>query len=121
MSDNGKDGEMWVDGFELHGKGIVRTEEKCSECRKVIVAKINFDINGNHRIVCPHCGHVHFRVIKDGKMTGDRWSYKDIPEDAERWVDAPTESMWSNETLDVKTTSAHQHIRERFLSGKVTT
>ena len=65
---NADDGEMWVDGFELHGKGIVRTEEKCSECSKLIVAKINFDVNGNYRIACPHCGHLHCRVIKDGKI-----------------------------------------------------
>ena len=117
MTDH-KDGDTWLEEFELHGKGIVRTEERCSECKKTIVAKINFEINGNHRIVCPYCGHIHFRVIKDGKMTGDRWSYKDIPEDAERWVEAPTESMWSDETLEIKTTAVHQHIREKFL-GKV--
>ena len=111
MSD-ADDGEMWVDGFELHGKGIVRTEEKCSECSKLIVAKINFDVNGNYRIACPHCGHLHCRVIKDGKMTSDRFDH------TQEWIDAPTESMWSSETLEIKTTSAHQHIRERFLSGK---
>ena len=109
-----KDGELELDGFNLKGKGIVRTEEKCSECSKVIVAKINFDVNGNHRIICPHCGHVHFRVVKDGVMTGDRWSMKDR-KGHEDWVDAPTETMWSAETENIKTTSAHQHIRERFL------
>lgn len=110
-----ENGEMEVDGNELIGKGIVRTEEDCSECKKTIVAKIDFDLNGNHRIVCPHCGHVHFRVIKDGKMTGDRWSYKDIPKGEERWVDAPTDTLWSDKTVGIETTSAHQHIRSRFL------
>jgi DNA-directed RNA polymerase subunit RPC12/RpoP len=109
-----QEGELELDGFELKGKGIVRTEESCTECRKVIVAKINFDINGNHRIVCPHCGHVHFRVIKDGKMTGERWSYEDRNGEVD-WVEAPTDTAWSNETLEVKTTSAHEHIRNRFL------
>lgn len=106
-----KDGETELDGFELRGKGIVRTEEKCSECSKVIVAKIDFDVNGNHRIICPHCGHIHFRVIKDGVMTGDRFSHSG----GQQFVDAPTDTMWSDKTLEIKTTSAHQHIRERFL------
>lgn len=114
MTDEHKDGETWLEGFELHGKGIVRTEERCTECKKTIVAKIDFGINGNHRIICPYCGHVHCRVIEDGKMTGDRWR----SDAGQEWIEAPTESMWSDETLNIKTTAVHQHIREKFL-GKI--
>ena len=106
-----KDGDTWLEGFELHGKGVVRTEEKCTECKKTIVAKIDFDVNGNHKIICPHCGHVHCRVIQDGVMTGDRWSSGA----GQEWVEAPTETLWSDRTVGIETTSASNYIREKFL------
>lgn len=30
-------------------------------------------INGNHEIVCPHCGHTHYRVVENGRVTGERY------------------------------------------------
>jgi len=34
---------------------------------------LDFEIDGNHVLECPECGHEHCRVITDGKITGDRW------------------------------------------------
>ena len=34
---------------------------------------MDLSLNGNHIIECPHCGHEHYRVIKRGKVTSDRW------------------------------------------------
>jgi len=36
-------------------------------------------LNGNHRIHCPNCGHIHFRLIRDGDITGIRFT--DNPND----------------------------------------
>jgi len=45
-------------------KGEQRTVFQCTECNKGIVALLDYDIDGNHVIECPHCGHEHCRVIK---------------------------------------------------------
>ena len=48
----------------------------CHACDKNISFTLNGSLNGNHIIRCPNCGHEHCRVIKDGKVTGDRWDQR---------------------------------------------
>ena len=38
------------------------------------------NMNGNYTIKCGHCGHEHYRVIKNGVVTEDRHNknYKDV-------------------------------------------
>lgn len=45
----------------------------CHNCDKNFIAKLNFEVSGNHIINCPHCNHEHCRVIEKGKVTSDRW------------------------------------------------
>ena len=97
------------DGF-VYNEGIVRTDLDCTSCSKVFVAKINYDLDGNHKILCPYCGHQHFRTIKKGVVTGDRWGSQ---HGANR--DVPTERMWSDKTIGATTTTAAEHIRQRWL------
>ena len=57
-----------TDGF-VYAEGIQRTDVDCTDCGRVFIAKINHDLNGNHKILCPHCGHEHWRTIKKGVVT----------------------------------------------------
>jgi len=47
----------------------------CQECEKYFDVKLNMSLNGNHRIHCPNpkCRHIHFRQIKNGEITGQRF------------------------------------------------
>ena len=51
----------------------IRTEIYCHECDKYVQFTLDDELDGNHIIICPNCGHEHCRVIKKGKVTGDRW------------------------------------------------
>ena len=42
-------------------------------CGKYFDFVLNTSLNGNYRIHCPNCNHVHYRVIKDGKITEKRF------------------------------------------------
>ena len=99
-------------GF-VYAEGVQRTSVDCTDCHKVFIAKINFDLDGNHKILCPYCGHEHWRVIKKGVVTGDRWGSQNGPN-----RDVPTERMWSDQSIGAKTTTAAGHIRERWLGLK---
>ena len=90
-------------------EGVVKTDLDCHSCKKVFVAKINYDLNGNHKIVCPYCGHIHWRVIKKGVVTDDRWSHQQVN------IEVPCDRMWSDVTLGAKTVTACEHIREQWL------
>lgn len=41
-------------------------------CSKYFATFLRRAMNGNYTIVCPACGHEHFRKITDGLVTGDR-------------------------------------------------
>lgn len=109
--DKAGDGDLFFDEEGgLHGKGIIRTDEICTSCKKMFIMKVDFNVNGNHTMVCPHCGHQHCRVIKDGKVTGDRW------DSSMEHVEVSKDSMWSDRTVGAKTSAVFQHLRERWLN-----
>lgn len=35
---------------------------------------LNTSLNGNYRIHCPSCGHIHYRQVKNGKITDTRFT-----------------------------------------------
>jgi DNA-directed RNA polymerase subunit RPC12/RpoP len=91
-------------------RGIVRTNAHCTECQKTFIAELNFDIEGNHIIICPHCGHEHCRTIKNGIITEDRW---DTKQHNPNMIYARS---WKHSVLNIKTSTACNYIRERWLS-----
>lgn len=54
------------------------TELYCHGCDGYVRVELDYSLNGNHRIECPKCGHSHYRVIEDGKITLDRYQPKFI-------------------------------------------
>lgn len=89
----------------------VRTDLHCHECGKNFVAELDVGIDGNHEIVCPVCDHIHFRTIKAGKVTGDRYS-----SDAGPTVRVAGRSVWRATVLNAKTSTVAAYIRERWLN-----
>ena len=53
---------------------IQRQELACTDCRKIFRFSLDFELDGNHEIKCPGCGHIHYRVIIDGKITEERFN-----------------------------------------------
>jgi len=55
----------------------VKTEFMCTVCLKYYDVMMNVSLNGNYRIHCPDCGHVHYRAVKDGTITDTRFPDND--------------------------------------------
>jgi len=53
---------------------IRRQELFCTECHRHVQFDMDFDFDGNHQITCPNCGHFHYRVVVDGRITEDRYN-----------------------------------------------
>ncbi len=53
-----------------------RQEIHCHGCDRYVQFDIEMDLDGNHVLECPECGHEHCRVVKNGKITGDRWAQR---------------------------------------------
>ena len=87
---------------------MIRSDLHCTDCGKSFVARFQNLIDGNHIVVCPHCGHQHCRVIKGGVVTGDRWDST-----MER-VDVSSRSVWAVES-GLETSSASHFLREKWM------
>ena len=53
---------------------IQRQVLNCTECRRTFRFNLDFELDGNHEITCPGCGHTHYRVIVNGKITEERFN-----------------------------------------------
>lgn len=89
-----------------------KTIFNCTECSKQIVALLDYTINGNHIVECPHCGHEHCRVITDGKITEDRWSTR---YGTDKTNAIKPRRVWKHSVLPAQTTSASEFIRARWM------
>lgn len=99
--------------LELQHNEEIKTPLYCHECSKNFVALLDFTLEGNHVVECPHCGHEHCRVITNGKVTGDRWSSRygsDKTRDAHR-----PRRVWKSNSLPMRTTAASNFLHDRWL------
>lgn len=93
------------------GEGRVRTDMHCHNCSKGFVAVLDFGIDGPHVIECPRCGHEHYRVIKDGEVTDDRWDHKNDGQQVTR-----ARTFWKSSVLPAETTTAAAYLRDLWLN-----
>jgi len=94
----------------LYGEGCVRTDMNCTNCSKNFIAELDHSIDGNHIIECPHCGHEHCRVIKDGVISGDRWDSR------MQRADTDKKRTWKHSSLPAKTSTSSAFIRDKWLN-----
>ena len=103
---------MKGDGYSpLAEPQVARTDMTCTECSKKFIAELDFRIDGNHVVECPHCGHDHFRLIENGKITEERWK-----------SGIPTTRVGKGKVikvedgLEMRTSTAAQFIRDAWLN-----
>ena len=96
----------------VEGEGIVRTDMHCHECSKGFIAELDFSVNGDHVVECPRCGHEHCRTIRDGKITGERWSTRNGREGAV----SKARSFWKSDVLPAQTSVAAMFLRDLWLN-----
>lgn len=98
----------------LKKSGFAKTDMDCHSCRSLnlpdrFIATIDYSLNGNHEIECPRCGHLHYRVIKEGKVTSERYSSDHTTHRVER------RNVWKAQNVPVITSTASAFIRDRWL------
>jgi phage FluMu protein Com len=91
----------------LKQSGLTRTDLDCHACNDrpgggKFYAIINYDLNGDHEIECPRCGHIHYRTIKDGFVTQTRYSSDGR---SRQIADASDRNLWKAETKPIATMS----------------
>jgi len=51
-----------------------------TECGVYVIANLRTDLDGHFTIICPACGHKHYRRVERGNITEDRAAGKCIDE-----------------------------------------
>lgn len=93
--------------------GKVRTDCYCHNCSKNFCAVLDYDIDGDHVIECPWCGHEHCRTIAKGRVTLDRFdSRSQRPQ-----VVVDKRNVWKSSVIQAKSTSSSQYLSDLW-SGR---
>ena len=50
-----------------------RQEIYCHECGKYVQFTIDDELDGEHVLTCPNCGHLHYRYVDAGRISDRRW------------------------------------------------
>ena len=52
---------------------IERQELYCHSCGMYVQFNLDTELNGEHVLRCPVCGHEHCRYVQDGRISDQRW------------------------------------------------
>jgi len=96
----------------LKHDGEVKTEMDCTHCSKLFVALVDYSLNGNHSIECPFCGHEHQRVVRGGRITGERWG---STSGDKRDIHKPRNVWKADSLVRMETSSASEFMRQRWI------
>lgn len=78
-ANSAKEVELLDDSGKEDRQLIERQELSCTECGRYVQFDMDFELDGNHEIMCPECGHIHYRVVENGKITETRWATSSLP------------------------------------------
>jgi hypothetical protein len=62
----------------LNDDSVERQELYCHACNGYVRFNIDTALDGNHTIICPNCGHEHYRLVNKGVITDIRWKSSGI-------------------------------------------
>lgn len=89
----------------------VRHEFFCTECSKYFDIKLNIALDGNYRIHCPNCQHVHYRSVRKGVITEDRF----VKDDCKLLIEDIVPMRSSCRDYQTETRLDQDHVGEGFL------
>lgn len=112
-------GELPAIGYSPEdGGGLQRTEFECHACRRMRVAELDYDLDGNHEVHCP-CGHIHYRVIQGGMITSERYNsdWRTTKVDGRSvWSSGVVRRQDSGNIEGSRVSTVSQFIRDRWLN-----
>ena len=84
----------------------------CTNCSWWNYPMLSDALSGNYEIKCGNCGHIHYRVIKDGVVIDDR-AQSDIKHNQSRWSKGV--DYWAGDTIHVMKSACSEKKRQNKL------
>ena len=92
-----------------------KQELHCHECNRYVQFDIDMELNGNHVLNCPNCGHEHCRVVKDGVITEDRWSSRNRGRYIVTGATATAVSTWTTCSSSASTADTDIYLYDAWM------
>lgn len=51
----------------------------CHNCDGYVQFTLDLSVDGKYKLKCPNCGHTHYRFVRDGRITEERWGSSNLP------------------------------------------
>lgn len=69
------DGRTAPKGFRNNGAVSRKTKQElhCHNCGMYVQFLVDLSLEGQHKFNCPECNHEHYRVVRNGVITSERW------------------------------------------------
>lgn len=67
-----------------------KQELHCHNCKNYVRFNLDLSIDGNYKLKCPECGHLHYRIVKNGIISDLRWG-RDPSQD--NWINITVTSV----------------------------
>jgi len=61
------------DNKKPRGESKEAQELHCHACNRYVQFVIDLSMEGRHVLKCPNCGHEHYRIVQNGRITAERW------------------------------------------------
>ena len=71
-------------------------ELHCHSCNRYVQFSLDLSVDGDYRLDCPSCGHDHYRIVVNGKITERRWGRSPSQQQVQIWATGTTSaSTWT--------------------------
>ena len=77
----------------------------CHHCDKYVQFSLDLSIDDNYILECPNCGHKHYRVVENGKITDLRWG-RDPSQNDNNWTQIASATVTATSTYDLASDTA---------------
>jgi len=96
---------------------LERQELYCHNCGKYVQFSIDTELDGNHVLTCPDCGHEHCRVVRHGRVTDIRWGQRNTQIPTYQIAGSITTSSTAAYTVMLDTSS---YVRDSWYNASTT-
>ena len=91
---------------------IEKQELYCHGCHQYVQFELDMEVNGNYTLDCPSCGHKHYRLVRDARITDTRWAVEPLN-------DLPVIHIYATGSSDTSTSASNGSTTfyDLYLSG----
>lgn len=95
---------------------VERQELWCHDCQHYVQFDLDMELNGNHVLHCPNCGHEHCRVVENGRITSERWDHRNGNIGATHFISSTATTFTTTSTFDTSASNTSVFLYSSWMN-----